>query len=319
MDVAITVLVPVHDAALHLAETLASLRAQTFTDWSCICVDDGSTDASAAILAEIAAADPRFRVLSRPHGGVSAARNALLDAAGGEWIFFLDADDVLVHDCLGTLIECVRAHDVELGWAQYDRFSDSPPVLSPQGESRLMEGSGWRKLLARSFSLSRPAAASGVFGNVPCQPWNKLVRRRLLDGLRFDESLSRGEDLVFFAEVFRRVDRVAVSSRTTYLYRDSPGTLFRTAGGYAGFHAYVDAVCRFAESDRPPYMGGYLARRWVLSWLKGVWRWAGLKGDTAACRQFADDCRRLRAAFADRMPLASRLALALAPRWLRKA
>lgn len=318
MNATISVLVPVHDAAPHLEAALESLRAQTFTDWDCICVDDGSTDASAAILAQTAAADPRFRVLTQSRKGVSAARNALLDAADGEWIFFLDADDVLVHDCLDTLYACVSAHGVNLGWAQYDRFSSAPSELPLQkGETRLMEGSGWRALLARNYSFSRPAAASGVFGNVPCQPWNKLIRRRLLHGLRFDESLSRGEDLVFFAEVFRAVDRVAVSSRVTYHYRDSPETLFRTAGGYAGFHAYVDAVCRFAEDPRTPWLGAYLARRWIFSWLKGVWRWARLADDPAVRRLFASDCRRLREAFAGHLPLPSRLALALAPAIIR--
>ena len=314
---AISVLMPVFNAASHLPAALDSLRAQTFADWNCICVDDGSTDASGAILARAAAEDGRLRVLVQTNRGVAAARNALLSAADGEWVFFLDADDCLAPDCLETLLSAVQTQKVDLAWAQYERVGETgqgtPAPIPRDAAARRLEGSVWRRLLTRNYSFARAASAGDVFSNVPCQPWNKLIRRRLLDGRRFDESLSRGEDLVFFAEVLRNLDQVAISPRVTYFYRDSPGTLFRTAGNYAGFHAYVDAVCRFAEQDRPPHLGGYLARRWVLSWLRGVGRWAKLRADPAAQEQFSADCRRLRVAFAGRLPLLSRLALSLAP------
>ncbi len=313
---AISVLMPVFNAAAHLPAALDSMRAQTFKDWNCVCVDDGSTDASGAILARAAADDPRVRIITQPNRGVAAARNALLAAADGEWVFFLDADDQMSPDCLETLQAAAQAWDADFAWAQYMRVDEKDDATAQpvrDNRSRLLEGPVWRRLLERNYSFARPASAGHVFSNVPCQPWNKLVRRSLLDGRRFDENLSRGEDLVFFADVFRAVDRVAVSPRVTYFYRDSPGSLFRTAGSYAGFHAYVDAVCRFAEQDRPPRLGGYLARRWVLSWLRGVGRWANLHSDAAAKELFAKDCRRLRVAFAGRLPMLSRLALSLAP------
>ncbi len=313
---AISVLMPVFNAAAHLPAALEALRAQTFADWNCICVDDGSTDATGAILARAAADDPRLRVMVQPHRGVAAARNALLAAADGEWAFFLDADDRMTPDCLETLLRVACAQGVDLAWAQYERGVEAKnevrASVPPSDAARRLEGESWRRLLARNYSFARPASAGKVFSNVPCQPWNKLIRRSLLAGRRFDEDLSRGEDLVFFAEIFRNLDRVAVSPRVTYFYRDSPGTLFRTAGSYAGLHAYVDAVCSFAEQDGPPCLGDYLARRWVLSWLRGVGRWANLRSDSVAKELFAEDCRRLRAAFAGRLPLLSRLALSLA-------
>ena len=313
MAATVTVLMPVRNAAAWLEASVTSLRTQTFTDWNCICVDDGSTDASPEILARTAAAEPRFRVITQSARGVSAARNALLDAADGEWIFFLDADDLLAHNCLDTLLACVRGQGVKLGWAQYERLTDAHPATHPGGGVRLLTGSSWQRLRARNYSLTRPASVGGIFENVPCQPWNKLVWHRLLDGLRFDEDLSRGEDLVFFAEVMRRTDSVAVSAQVTYFYRNTPGSLFSAGGNYGNFHAYVQAVCRFAERDRPPFLGGYLARRWILSWLRSVHRGAGLRKDPAAQRQFAEDCRRLTDAFSGRLPLPSRLALCLAP------
>ena len=95
-----SIIIPVYNVAQYLRECLDSVLAQTFGDWEAICVDDGSTDGSAAILDEYAAKDARFRVIHQENAGVSAARNAALDAAKGEFFLFLDGDDLLRNDAL---------------------------------------------------------------------------------------------------------------------------------------------------------------------------------------------------------------------------
>ncbi|MDE6245397.1 MAG: glycosyltransferase [Treponemataceae bacterium] len=89
----ISVIVPVYNVEKYLRRCLDSIRAQTFTDFECICVDDGSPDGSGKILDEYAESDGRFRVIHQENAGVSAARNAGLDIARGEWIAFVDSDD----------------------------------------------------------------------------------------------------------------------------------------------------------------------------------------------------------------------------------
>ncbi|MBI5381773.1 MAG: glycosyltransferase [Opitutae bacterium] len=84
---------PVYNAAATLERAVASIRAQTLTAWELIAVDDGSTDGSAELLATLAHAEPRLRVLARPHGGIVAALNAGLAAARGELVARMDADD----------------------------------------------------------------------------------------------------------------------------------------------------------------------------------------------------------------------------------
>lgn len=117
----VSVIIPAHNAAATLAETLESLLAQTFRDWEAVIVDDGSTDGTAALAASFAARDPRIRVLSQPQRGVSAARNAGWAAARAEWLLFLDADDWIAPDHLERMLRVVRA-DPSLsiaycGWA----------------------------------------------------------------------------------------------------------------------------------------------------------------------------------------------------------
>ena len=103
----ISVVVPIFDVEEYLEECLRSLVRQTVDDFEAILVDDGSTDASAAIAERFAATDDRFRLLRQPNGGLSRARNTGIDAAGGDYLAFLDSDDVLPPNAyellLGTL------------------------------------------------------------------------------------------------------------------------------------------------------------------------------------------------------------------------
>lgn len=94
----ISIIVPVYNTEKYLRRCLDSISAQTFTDWECICVDDGSPDDSGSILDEYAEKDGRFVIIHKENGGVSSARNAGLDIARGEWIAFCDSDDWVEKD-----------------------------------------------------------------------------------------------------------------------------------------------------------------------------------------------------------------------------
>ena len=89
----VSIIVPVYNAERYLRQAIDSVKTQTFQDWELILVDDGSTDSSNAICHEYADADKRIRLIEKENGGLSSARNAALDIAIGEYIFFLDADD----------------------------------------------------------------------------------------------------------------------------------------------------------------------------------------------------------------------------------
>lgn len=106
----VSIVTPIYNAARWLPETLASVRAQTFTDWEHLLVDDGSADESVAIVERAAAQDERVRLLHMPeNGGPSAARNLALDSAQGRYIALLDADDVWLPEKLTRCIEWMTA------------------------------------------------------------------------------------------------------------------------------------------------------------------------------------------------------------------
>ena len=91
----ISVIIPCYNQAHFLPEALASVQAQTFPDWECIIVNDGSPDHTAAVAQEWVGKDSRFRYIEKPNGGLSSARNRGLKEARGDYIQFLDADDLI--------------------------------------------------------------------------------------------------------------------------------------------------------------------------------------------------------------------------------
>ena len=90
---AVSIIVPIFNTEQYLSRCLDSIESQTFNDWECILINDGSTDKSENICNEYANKDSRFKVINQKNSGVSAARNAGLDVAKGEWIGFVDSDD----------------------------------------------------------------------------------------------------------------------------------------------------------------------------------------------------------------------------------
>ena len=120
----VSIVTPVYNAARWLPETMASVRAQTLTDWEHILVDDGSSDNSVAIIAAAAADDPRVRLLQTPcNNGPSAARNMALDAARGRFIAFLDADDLWLPEKLSQSVWWMTAHGYEFIYHDYRHIS----------------------------------------------------------------------------------------------------------------------------------------------------------------------------------------------------
>jgi glycosyltransferase involved in cell wall biosynthesis len=107
---AISVLMPVYNAGRYLREAVASILHQTAGDFEYLCVDDGSTDDSPAILAELTASDPRIRVITKANGGVTSALNAGLAVARGEFVARMDADDVADPARFAEQLDYMRQH-----------------------------------------------------------------------------------------------------------------------------------------------------------------------------------------------------------------
>ena len=118
----VTVVVPAYNAENYILETLECLRAQTLRDIETLVVDDGSTDGTAGIVSAFCETDPRFRLLRQENAGVSAARNHGLREAAGDYILFLDSDDLLSADALRAFADALDATDADLAIGRLQSF-----------------------------------------------------------------------------------------------------------------------------------------------------------------------------------------------------
>ena len=128
MSAALTFVIPAFNAAATIHDTLASLIAQSRTDWNALVVDDGSSDTTSAIVAELSASEPRIKFMRTPHLGVCGARNAGLAAVLSEWVCFLDADDRVRTNYVERMLAAARG-GADLVYCGYDRVTETGELL----------------------------------------------------------------------------------------------------------------------------------------------------------------------------------------------
>lgn len=206
-----SIIIPVYNVAPYLRECLDSVLAQTFADWEAICVDDGSTDGSGAILDEYAARDPRLRIFHQPNAGVSAARNKALDEAKGEYVTFLDGDDVVDQDWLKVFSEVIDSEKCDVVRGAFSRWHyELEQLVAPAREYQVV-------------SQYRTAAEVRAWGiGVALEDgysWLNCIRRNVIGTVRFPTRLRFMEDCIFSATVMTYVKSLAVVNFAGYHYR----------------------------------------------------------------------------------------------------
>jgi hypothetical protein len=250
------VVIPVHDAAELVVEAAASALAQTHPRLEVVVVDDGSRDDPAAALAGLRAGE-RLRLLRQENRGAAAARNRGIEAAQGELVHFLDADDALDPDAVERQLAAFRAvPDAELCAARYRATGADP---GPGKRAGPPFGDAWcptRDLLA-AWVRRYPFHTSTV-----------LVPRFVLEEAgRFDESMQQGEDARYWLALALRDTRVVAIDAPLVTRRFRPGSLSGTESPL-GPILYLRALLELLERPaRWVHVGALLAR------LRGRGRW----------------------------------------------
>lgn len=203
----ISVIIPVYRAEQVLARCVDSLLAQTYPHWEIILVEDGSPDNSGVVCDAYAAKDERIRVLHQTNAGPSAARNRGMQAADGDFICFVDADDYVDKDYILHFVNGL-GEDVDLVFqGMCDIGQDKITRKIPQG--RLYKQTELTEAIADINSLA-------MFGYV----WNKLFRTSIIieHGLRFRQDISLSEDRIFALEYLRHVRKMQIIEAAAYYY-----------------------------------------------------------------------------------------------------
>ena len=221
----ISVIVPCFNAGRYLSVCLESLRAQREPDIEMIFIDDGSTDATGAMLDAFAAQDARAKVLHIENSGVSAARNRGLKLATGRYIAFVDADDALEERALQRLYSLAARSGAQITSADHTLFdmrtnSRVPVNLSPVAQRP-------KEIAREIIHMHR------VYNNL----WNKLYDRALFeDGIALDEGVRIGEDALLNLRLYLRAQRVEHLSEATYVYRVHRHSAMACISGYSEAH-----------------------------------------------------------------------------------
>lgn len=222
-----SVVIPVYNVQNKLRRCVGSILAQTCADLECILIDDGSSDASPALCDELAAADPRIRALHQGNQGVSAAQNNGLQAARGSWVWFVDSDDAVSPVTLEFLAEAMhRFPGAFLGWRYTEQIGQLPACLPFSEELSAYRCFAPSQLGDHFFTYCLSSACCKLFD-----------RALLLEaGIRFDASITFGEDLCFVLDYMKALHQRDPGMRSIlfeaplYFYdtQNSPGSIMHT-------------------------------------------------------------------------------------------
>lgn len=198
----VSIILPNRNYGAFIPDAIASIKAQTLTDWECIIIDDASTDDSVEIIKQLIADDSRFKLMvnSEPLG-ISATRNVGLDMATGEYISFLDSDDCYVEYFLEMLVSTARKTNIEVVGA-LSKIVDVNFHFQPSNAK-------WNTDNYTVYDNPRDILMAPSVNRKFVWIWRRIYKRSILQGVRFhDEYKVNGDDIIFMADLMWRVPRL---------------------------------------------------------------------------------------------------------------
>lgn len=180
----ISIIVPVYNVEKYIRRCVDSIIVQTYKDWELLLIDDGSPDNSGKICDEYASKDSRIKVFHKENGGVSSARNLGLEKANGEWIVFVDSDDILREDALDIMKN--RANGTDMSFFNYNiKFESGKENHQDKLERKISSTQLINELLCYKISGA---------------PFSKIYRTCIAKSIKFKEDVAIGEDLFYNIE-----------------------------------------------------------------------------------------------------------------------
>ena len=215
MAAQISIVVPVYQVEPYLEKCVESLLKQTYSDIEVILVNDSAPDRCGEICDRFARNDNRVKVIHKEHGGLSAARNAGMEIASGEYIGFVDSDDWVEPDMYEYLLQGIRT-------------TNSDIVCCALWEERLRSSKRIGKRAGRLFTAHEAIRSLLTDGGIQFTVvWNKLYRRSLWDNVLFPQD-RLSEDTATVYRILAKARRMYVMPEAKYHYRINPNGLMRT-------------------------------------------------------------------------------------------
>lgn len=214
----ISVIVPVYNMEEYLDQCMESILSQTMTDFECLLIDDDSTDRSLEMCNQYAKMDPRVKVVHNQHSGLGETRNVGLSHASGEYIAFIDSDDIIDIFMLQKMYEELESNGADIVECGFEKFYEdgkkSEEVIPCDGTKEL---SGKELLLKFNDD-------NAVLHFILC---NKLFRKELFAGIRFPYGKLLEDEFVVYRIIYK-AKKVILMEDCFYKYRQRKGSIINT-------------------------------------------------------------------------------------------
>lgn len=262
--VKVSVVIPVYNVEKYLAQCVDSVLAQTWGDYEVILVDDGATDSSGAMCDEYAAKDSRIRVIHRPNGGLSAARNTGLDAVNGEYVYFLDSDDYIEPTALADLVSAAAQEQADVvffdGYVFFDECEEDDTVSRYERKAPYATENGRSMLHKQLLEDEYRTPVQFLF-----------LRKDFLDAhsLRFLEGVIHEDELFTFL-VYNADGRVAHCHKQLYARRIRPASIMTASGALLRYDSMRRIYLELSQMYRQKSASGEAATMYMVRTAKNV-------------------------------------------------
>lgn len=211
----VSVVVPVYNVQKYLRQCIDSILGQTYTEFEVILVDDGSTDDCPQICDEYCKSDQRIKVIHKKNGGLSDARNCGIDHANGEYICFIDSDDIVATDYIGSMLAHV-GKGIRIASCGYCYYYDSGKKIKINYENI--------RQYYKGIEAQKYLNIIGYFNVSAC---NKLFKKSLFDEIRFPVG-KKSEDWYVMYKLIEKAGGIYYNSDIKYFYRQRNGSITKS-------------------------------------------------------------------------------------------
>lgn len=208
-DALVSIVVPVYNVEYWLPKCIKSILAQTYKNIELILIDDGSPDKSGKICDKFAKKDSRVKVIHKENGGVSSARNAGIDAATGEYIYFVDSDDWIPNNAIETLYNEFLQNDIQICIANMQIVGKRNSLYTVVYKERIVNFEDPNELFS---DLYEEVFWGGLVGKMFVSSLIKENSIKLKEGMKF------GEDVLFLLECFKYCQAISLIEKPIYFY-----------------------------------------------------------------------------------------------------
>ena len=219
----ISVIVPVYNVEPYLRQCIDSILNQTYTDFELILVDDGSTDRCPEICDKYKEKDDRVRVLHKQNGGLSDARNHGIDIANGDYITFIDSDDMVSKDYLEVLIQSLKSTGASISCCQHVQFAIENDIQVSNISKNRIEIISGMEACRRQYMPYKPENHKNIF----VMAWGNVFNKSIFTDIRFPVGKIR-EDEAIIPIILYEARTVCICSEPLYFYRKRPGSIMNS-------------------------------------------------------------------------------------------